>query len=151
MSFDYSTLIFDRTQADVDAQNDRGTYDYKSFNRVTQAMDDLFYRLKNLGYFVNYHPISPQHKDGSYSRHWEESDDGPRVHLVSLYLSNVKQIVSALVLPNVSESLPSSMEKLTYHGANNIESLLWEMDQAIKKLESTFVACGPATCGGDYI
>lgn len=151
MAFDFSTLVTDRTKADVTAQNAKGTYMWTDLNRVTDAMDDLFSRLEKLGYRVNYHPIFPRHQDGTYSRYWEESDNGTRAQLMELYLANVAAFKSVLALPDDVPVLPSEIRYLTHHGANAIETLLQEVDSAIKGLESTFVACGPATCGGDYI
>lgn len=50
MSFDYSTLVRDRTQADVSARNAKGTYNAEDLNRVTAALDDLRQRLLSAGY-----------------------------------------------------------------------------------------------------
>ena len=35
------TLVTDRTQADADARNDKGTYNAADLNRVTEAMEYL--------------------------------------------------------------------------------------------------------------
>lgn len=50
MSFDFSILVTDRTQADVEARNDKGTYQAADLNRVTQAMDALANQFSVLGY-----------------------------------------------------------------------------------------------------
>ena len=50
MSFDFSSLVTDRTQADVEARNDKGTYQAADLNRVTQAMDALANQFSVLGY-----------------------------------------------------------------------------------------------------
>lgn len=50
MSFDFRSLVTDRTQADVEARNDKGTYQAADLNRVTQAMDALANRFSILGY-----------------------------------------------------------------------------------------------------
>ena len=79
MSFDFSTLITDRSQADVEALRallstaltdwtaeqlaafnqaaSRGAYNYTDLNRVTAAMDDLNERLTALGYQTGYIPV----------------------------------------------------------------------------------------------
>lgn len=54
MSFDFSTLVTDRTQADVEARNDKGTYQAADLNRVTAAMKDLAERFSVLGYVTDY-------------------------------------------------------------------------------------------------
>lgn len=50
MSFDFSSLVTDRTQADVEARNDQGNYQAADLNRVTQAMDALANQFSMLGY-----------------------------------------------------------------------------------------------------
>lgn len=50
MAFDFSTLVTDRTQADVAAQNDKGTYNATDLNRVDVALEDLAARFRAAGY-----------------------------------------------------------------------------------------------------
>ena len=38
MSFDFSSLVTDRTQADVESRNDKGISQAANLNRVTAAM-----------------------------------------------------------------------------------------------------------------
>ncbi len=57
MSFDFSTLVFDRIQADVEALNDKGTYNAADLNRVTAAMEELDGIFKDLGYQTGYQPV----------------------------------------------------------------------------------------------
>ena len=44
------TLITDRTQADVDARNEKGTYNASDLNRVGAAMNYVADRLRAAGY-----------------------------------------------------------------------------------------------------
>lgn len=79
MSFDFTTLITDRTQADVDALadllsvpmadwtteqlaafnqiKDKGSYNYTDLNRVTAAMDYINNQLVGYGYATGYQKI----------------------------------------------------------------------------------------------
>ena len=79
MSFDFSTLITDRSPEDLQALRDllatpmadwtteqlaqfnmavsKGTYNYTDLNRVISAMDDINERLTAAGYVTGYHPI----------------------------------------------------------------------------------------------
>ena len=90
MSFDFSTLITDRSQADVEALRallstaltdwtaeqlaafnqaaSRGAYNYTDLNRVTAAMDDLNERLTALGYETGYQQIVVPHREMPSSR-----------------------------------------------------------------------------------
>lgn len=65
MSFDFSTLITDRTQADVTAKNDKGTYNADDLNRVTAAMKYLDDTLRSYGYVTGYQRLEVPHTDDS--------------------------------------------------------------------------------------
>lgn len=52
MAFDFSTLVTDRTQADVAAGNAKGTYNAADLNRVAAALEDLAARFRGYGYAV---------------------------------------------------------------------------------------------------
>lgn len=60
--FDISTLITDRTQADVQAWNDKGTYNPSDLNRVTHAMEHLVERIRSYGYTVKYEKVKVPHQ-----------------------------------------------------------------------------------------
>ena len=84
MSFDFSTLVTDRNQGDLEALRSllatpladwtaeqlekfkqavsKGAYNYTDLNRVTACMDDLNGRLTAAGYVTGYHPIIISHK-----------------------------------------------------------------------------------------
>ena len=57
MSFDFSTLITDRTQKDVTNRTDKGFYNASDLNRVTACMEYLNERLTGLGYVTGYSPV----------------------------------------------------------------------------------------------
>lgn len=50
MAFDFSTLVTDRTQADVAAGNAKGTYNAADLNRVDAAVSDIAERFASYGY-----------------------------------------------------------------------------------------------------
>lgn len=52
MAFDFSTLVTDRTQADVATGNAKGTYNATDLNRVDECLEDLVARLGRMGYNV---------------------------------------------------------------------------------------------------
>lgn len=60
--FDISTLVTDRTQADVQAWNDKGTYNPSDLNRVTHAMEYLVERIRSYGYAVKYEKVKVPHQ-----------------------------------------------------------------------------------------
>ena len=57
MSFDFSTLVTDRIQSDVDQRNAKGTYNAADLNRVTAAMEALDEMFRAYGYHSGYTPI----------------------------------------------------------------------------------------------
>ena len=85
MNFDFSTLVTDRNQADLDTLRSlmavplaewtteqleefnravsRGTYNYRDLNRVTACMDYLNEVLTGLGYETGYQRIAVPHQD----------------------------------------------------------------------------------------
>lgn len=89
MSFDFSTLITDRSQADLQAMRDllstpmeewtaeqlaafnlaasKGAYNYTDLNRVTACMDYLNERLTGLGYQTGYERVQVPHQGGGGS------------------------------------------------------------------------------------
>lgn len=50
MAFDFSTLVTDRTAADVTARNAKGTYNAADLNRVESAVSDIAERFASYGY-----------------------------------------------------------------------------------------------------
>lgn len=60
--FDISTLVTDRTRADVQAWNDKGTYNPSDLNRVTHAMEYLVERIRSYGYTVKYEKVKVPHQ-----------------------------------------------------------------------------------------
>ena len=60
--FDISTLVTDRTQADVQAWNDKGTYNPSDLNRVTHAMEYLVERIRSYGYAVKHEKVKVPHQ-----------------------------------------------------------------------------------------
>ena len=57
MSFDFSTLVTDRTQSDVQNGTKKGYYNAEDLNRVTACMDYLNEVLTRLGYETGYQRI----------------------------------------------------------------------------------------------
>lgn len=81
---------------------------------------------------------------------WYEKDV-PTLDLMQKYLQNIEAIRETLGLLSSTPETPSSMEYLNCSTANDIEQILLDVERAINLMTQTFVACGPATCGGDYL
>lgn len=149
--FDYSTLITDRTQADVDAGNERGTYDDRTLNRVTSAMEDLRARFSELGYITGYEPLMIWHLNGSSDAVWRENDEDIDADQFNAYIANVSALRGVLNMLSSTPQTPSTLENLLYTQANDIEKILFDIDATLRRMASTFPVCGEALCGGDYL
>lgn len=115
-----STLITDRTQADVDARNGKGTYNASDLNRVAAAMNYVAGRLGAAGYDPH---ISP--KTG-----WKD-DDWVDPAAQAVYLGYLAELRSQFAMMQTTPPAPNDMEKLTYQEANDIEKILEDIDRLL--------------------
>ena len=129
-------MVTDRTQADVDALNDRGTYNASDLNRVNTAMAYLNGWLSDAGYVTGY---------VGQGIAWA-IDDIPLQAQMADYLSNVGAIGGTFSLAN-APALPASMELLTHEGANHIERVLVLTDQIRARLKRSPFLSGEIFCG----
>ena len=140
MSFDFSSLITDRTQADVSRVEQvaakiktgtasetelaewntaslKGSYNATDFNRVGAAMQAVANRFNSFGYVVSVSPKS----------NWTETDV-PNTADVALYLSDLATLRGVLAVMRSTPEVPADMEGLTYEEANNIEKILEDIN-----------------------
>lgn len=134
MSFDYTSLITDRTKADAMARNDKGTYQASDLNRVTEAMEDLESRLVSLGYVTGYTPVYIRHLDGTTDTVWRESDDDVRFETIDTYRKNVACLRNAFLQLSETPNTPADMEFLTWAEANDIERILQAVDDSLMRM-----------------
>lgn len=125
------TLITDRTQADVDARNGKGTYNASDLNRGAAAMNYVAGRLESAGYDTH---ISP--KTG-----WKDDDwVGPAEQAV--YLGYLAELRSQFAMMQTTPPVPNDMEKLTYQEANDIEKILEDIDRLLANASQAWFYSG---------
>lgn len=150
MSFDFSTLVTDRTQADVNrvkhiaekikngtaseselaefnGASMKGAYNYTDLNRVGRAISYLASRMTALGCSVFVDPKVD----------WTENDwltPGAAEH----YLSDLRKIRSVFTQLSTTPSVPADMEKFTVEEANEIEKMLSDTEKLIQSLSGVF-------------
>ena len=140
MSFDFSTLVTDRTQADVNrvkqiaekikngtaseseltewnAASLKGSYNATDLNRVGAAIQYVADRLVEFGYAVSIDP----------KLDWTSSD-WPTPETTGTYLADLAELRSKFAMMQTTPTVPEDMEKLTYTEANNIEKILEDID-----------------------
>lgn len=131
-----ATFVFDRTLADVQAMNAKGTYNAADLTRVTMAINEIAADLNAEGYPVTITWLK---------QNWLVTDI-PTVEQMDNYLENVGKIKAAL--PNTAPAPPASMAFLTYEGANNIERILYEVETLLNNTLSIYPRSGVWTSGG---
>lgn len=152
-------LIFDRTQADVDRVKQltaalvagtataaeraefvaglKGAYNAADLNRVGAAVEYLRNRLSDdAGTYVE---VSPK-------TDWTETDI-PNQQQAAQYISDVKNIRAAFILPENTPPAPESLSNLTYSRANDIETIFRNLDKTIESLKITLITSGEVFSG----
>lgn len=131
--FDFSTLITDRTAADVAAMTGKGCYNYSDLNRVGSAVAEIAGRLNALGYACAVTARTT----------WSESDT-PTASQMEAYLADIvtlRGMVATLAEP------PETMDQLTYKGANAIEQILADLDFLITNMAQAWFYSGEIYAG----
>lgn len=129
-------LVTDRTQADVDAQNQKGMYTDKDLNRVESAVSQLADLLRGIGYVLDVNPKTD----------WTE-DDYPDEPNLKRYLSDLRKIRGKLDIAQGIPEIPQSMEHLTYWGANDIEKMLLAVNDTIERIKKSWWYSGEIYSG----
>lgn len=155
-------LIFDRTQSDVEKKTEKGYYNASDLNRVILAMRELSALFAAEGY-----PASILSTDK-----WNE-ELIPTVPEMETYLADLQKLKSLIKSADEQKNVgvteiaktnsgsvagnggvqlvPKSMNKLTYITANDIERVLYQINQAFERLKKSVVPCGAASSGEDYL
>ena len=159
MAFDFSTLVTDRTQQDVDyvrqlidkLLNDtatdaekaewdsftlKGSYNYTDLNRVGAAVAYVAGRLLECGTSAD---VSPK-------QDWLESDT-PTYSQMERYRSNIVALRTALAAMPTTPQAPATMSNLTWVEANAIEKILQDTDVLISNLEAAWFFSGDLFSG----
>lgn len=148
-------LITDRTQADVDAvialrdkwlngtitsdekttwnAGMKGSYNYSDLNRVGQAVAYIAKQMNSSGHSVTV----------TAKTDWSGSDI-PSTTQMAAFLNDLSILKSE---SGISDTVPSSMDYLTYQTANAIEQLLINAYNAVIRERADWAVCGIAISG----
>lgn len=133
-------MIFDRTEADVEARNAKGTYNASDLNRVCAAINSVTARLYADGYGE---PVTLR------------TDFAPtgdvRIGELSPIVESVKMIRGCLGGFEDTPNAPDSIRFLDYNGANAIEKILYDADLLLDRLEDARVFAGEMYSGEDFV
>ena len=129
-------LVTDRTAADVDSGNEKGTYNASDLNRVGAAMDYVAARLREQGYDPH---ISPKTDwmDGEWVTPADEA----------VYLGDLADLRKQFTLYETTPEVPPDLEKLNYIEANNIEQILVDIDALLTNISAGWLYSGEIYSG----
>ena len=159
MAFDFSTLVTDRTQQDVDyvrqlidkLLNDtatdaekaewdsftlKGVYNYTDLNRVGAAVERIARLFIECGMSVD---VSPK-------QDWSESDI-PTVIQMEQYLYDVASLRDILPTMPTTPQVPATMSNLAWSEANAIEKILQDIYTLISNLKAALFFSGDLFSG----
>ena len=104
----------------------KGAYNYTDLNRVGAAVEYLTTLLYSLGYNVATAPVTD----------WQESDI-PTPAQMAQYLDNIAALRNRLLY--VAPDAPASIEGLTYQEANDIEEILYTLEDVLEAMQAAFL------------
>ena len=175
MSFDYSTLITDRSQADLGSlrslltkklsdwtaaekaefalARNKGSYNHTDLNRVSAAMEDLKAIMNGYGYDVpGYERLVVKHTNlpgdvTEYDKYTWYHFDTPTVSDTERYLANVQALKNAIPTPSNSSTAPLDMDGFTLNEANAIETILVTIHTLLNNMAAAWFYCGDLYSG----
>lgn len=113
----------------------KGAYSPTDFNRVEAAVAYLISPLAAVGYDT---------LDLTTKTDWA-TNDVPSAEQTSRYISNITAIKNC----NMSgKTIPSSMNALTWQGANQIEEMLYDTYDATSRIAHSVIYSGQINSGG---
>lgn len=132
-------LVTDRTYTDVLMGNQKGCYGPEDLNRVEQAVAELAAIAQALDVQGEFVIKTDWALPSVFS-----PDSWPTATQMRRYLDNVHRLCSAVEL---AADLPTTMEKLTWEGANRIEQALEQTHTRIHNILQTFQFSGEIFAG----
>lgn len=137
-------LVTDRTAADVNAGNDKGTYKASDLNRVGAVMNYVAGRLRAAGYDPH---ISPK-------TDWKD-DDWVDPVAQAVYLGDLAELRKQFTMlastpqvpPRILATAINSNDGLTYTWANDIEQILVDINTLITNIAAGWLYSGEIYSG----
>lgn len=116
----------------------KGAYNYTDLNRVENAVDYINQQLLACGYEAGVSAV----------RTWTAADV-PTIGDMTRYLENIRAIRAALPVFSTTPHTPASLVKLTYSAANDIETILQDVETLVHNMIASFNYCGEVF-GGEF-
>lgn len=126
-------LIFDRTQQDLENKTKKSFYNYTDLNRIELWCKYISEILNSYSY-----PVNIITKTNYLRNNLPNESDLERIR------GNINTLQKAYFS---FTQIPENLEYMNWQKANDIEKILYEIDNIIKYMENNFVYCGVARCG----
>lgn len=132
------TLIFDRKQSDIANDTDKAYISYTDLNRVEEAITYLKQLLANYGY-----------NSTTQEKKWLISDFRKNEDMSRLKdnIDNLRNAYPYLVSPVT----PNPIKYESIQEANDIEEILYKINEIIINMTQNFIHCGVANCGQNRV
>lgn len=112
----------------------KGEYKASDFNRVSEAYNYLCEILKSIFIISSYDPLKTTWQKGDTPL----SDDREE------YIQKISTLKESV---NADGDMPSTLDALTYEGANNIERVLQNVQKKIEELDASLIYAGQYYAG----
>lgn len=130
-------LVPDRTAADVAARSYKGTYNDVDLNRVADALAYIRGMLDEYGYSV----------PDEIKNDWQVNDI-PTVGGMNEHIQAIRGL-DVIRYSFDPVKLPTTLRKLGYQSANDIERFLLEIGRAAERIPQSYIYCGEIY-GGEF-
>ena len=114
----------------------KGAYNYEDMNRVESAVVFIANRLREVGYIVA-PEVNPS---------WSVSDQ-PTKEDMDRYFGNIALLRSQLPLYKTTPKAPTTSKRLDYQMANDIETILADLDRQISAISQSWYYAGDVYTG----
>ena len=114
----------------------KGAYNYTDLNRVEEAVSYVAEKLRERGYRV----------DISVAKVWT-TDTLPTMADMNRYLENVRAVRNAFATLSTTPQVPTGIEGFTYKEANDIEQIIFDVNQLLENMISVWFFSGDLYSG----
>ena len=129
-------LIFDRTNQDIINRTTKGYFNVEDINRVEEWSRYIADLLNSYGYEINI----------STKTDWEISDF-LNISQMERVRSNVKKIRDVYYSLETTPTIPTTLNKFNYIKANEIERILYDIENVMAYSKLYFVRSGVGSSG----
>lgn len=139
--------VYDRTEADVRNETDKGFVNYTDFNRIESDIAELETTLNAYGYILPETLVNKTdwHYQGTLGAN--STDNIPTLAHMNRILHNISVLRSTYRVYPTTPATPSTMEYATYQTFNDIEKILYDLWLMLHDTQTYFRQCNTFACG----